>query len=92
MIESFYLQYTTPTPQETVTSFADAESKCMQWGARLFQPRSNQSLWYFPIAEVNHMKEDLFKFLQPATTFSLIAIGLFYQQLPGDNQTRLYYR
>ena len=78
--------------QETVTSFDDAEAKCMQWGARLFQPRSSQALKYFSLAEVNHLKEELFRFNQPATTSSLVAIGLFYQQMTGDSQKYLYYR
>jgi hypothetical protein len=78
--------------QETVTSFDDAELKCMQWGARLFQLRSAQALKYFTVAEVNHMVEELFRFNQPASVTSLIAIGLFYQQMTGDSQPYLYYR
>ncbi len=88
----FCSQYTTPLVQETVTSFDDAEAKCAQWGARLFQPRSSQALSYFSIAEVNHMKEELFRFNQPASTSSIIAIGLWYQQMAGDSQPHLYYR
>ena len=78
--------------QETVTSFNDAESKCMIWGSRLFQPRSTQGLNYFSSAEVDYMQGELFKFIPTATSFSLIAIGLFYQQLANDGQAYLYYR
>ncbi len=77
---------------ETVTNFAAAEAKCMQWGARLFQPRSTQAMTYFSQAETNHMLEDLFRFNQPASAYSLLAIGLLYQQLPTDDQPYMYYR
>jgi len=69
-----------------------AETKCAQWGGRLFQPRSTVAMAYFVQAEPNHMTEDLFKFSQPPKSSSILAIGLLYQQLAGDTQPYLYYR
>jgi hypothetical protein len=45
-----------------VTSFDIAESKCAQWGARLFQPRATPSLGYFAAAEMQHLQQELFAF------------------------------
>jgi len=84
-----WFQYTTPLATETVTNFTTAEAKCMQWGARLFQPRSTQGLTYFGQAEQLHMGQNLFKFNGQS---SYLAIGLTYQQLTGDTQPFLYYR
>jgi hypothetical protein len=85
-------QYTTPIASETVTNFSMAETKCAQWGGRLFQPRSTVAMAFFAQAEPNHMTEDLFKFSQPPKSSSILAIGLLYQQLAGDSQPYLYYR
>ena len=33
-----------------------------------------------------------YRFLQPATSYSLLAIGLYYTQMTGDSSPYLYYR
>jgi hypothetical protein len=73
-----------------VTSFSDAEAKCMLWGSRLYQPRSTVGLAYFKTSEILHLNGELFGFA-PAG-LSLVAIGLYYQRLPGDDMPYFYYR
>ena len=62
----------------------------MQWGARLYQPRSILGLSYFEKSEQLHLNGELFGFANAG--LSLVAIGLYYQQLPGDSAPHFYYR
>jgi hypothetical protein len=67
-----------------VTSFDDAEAKCMKQGARLWQPRSTASKYYFRVSEKVHLSlQNLFV---SETANTLVATGLLYQN------GALYYR
>ena len=86
------MQLSAPIPAETFGSVQEAKYSCEYQGARLFQPRSSESIEYFRTSEKFHMEDNgLFPY---AGTQGHIVIGLTYERKLPEAQMdspKLYY-
>ncbi len=72
------------------TTFAEAEEKCLEQGARLIQPRSNNfKATIEGVRKDNMVEDDYFYSFDVGTN---VAIGMWYEQKSDDMLPRLYYR
>ncbi len=69
---------------------AEAEKRCLDQGARLFQPRSEEAMIHLKKMRIDNLKPTQYYFSLKQTTY--VVTGLMYEKKMGDGQFNLYYK